>query len=394
MSDPTDRSMAKVWHDIFLSVQQEDQRGHLKTTFNDPEVQRSLHDAWLATHAAAAHVEAAAQAPDPAIADAHIQAATEAHQAATTAARNAAAKQPATVSPIVVQAAADEAARASGRPLPPPAVWNLPPAHPALTSPAAKPRLPVRAITDPMPPESPSPHAARVPIATLAPTSFPSPPSLSPAHRVIAQARADQAPAVAVAIHEHAHAQARSRGLGRSPTSTPKGTTPPGMLAKLRGGAQEAARRASGDYVGISRSRQNTWIVSVFSSPDEAATWYGNVTNDPSGYDYAAYYNKLDGSSWPAPVEETLGTHEEIPVRVHVDRGPIRLPPSTAPDLETTPGPTPAVAPVTAPAVASNDEPTPVPRRIPVLPIVLGGAAAIGLLALATERRSSGAGDL
>jgi hypothetical protein len=344
LRDVTDRSMAKIWQDILLTVQKEDREHRLRVTFNDPEVVALLRDAVHATDATKAHIAAAAIAPDAKTADGHIRAATDASAAAGSAARGAAARQPPTVSPIVVQASADESARALGQPLPPPVVWQLPPDHPAMASPAARPELPVQAIVQPLPLGTPSPHAP-----ALAPDTSP-----PPARDVLAEAKAREAPAVAVAVHED-HARTRR---GRSPAPTPAGTTPPKALAALRGGAQDVARKAPADFVGVTLSPANDWVVSTFPDASSAAAWYGDFTNAPTAFQYAAYYDKTDDASWPSPVEETLGTREEIPVRVQVRSTPR----------------------------ATDDGGGGI-----AVPLVVGGLA-VGLLAFAASRGSGGSG--
>jgi len=354
MNDPTDKAMAKVWQDIYLAVQKEDRAGRLHVTFNDPAVQASLADATIANLATQGHLDAAATAPDPAIADTHVQAATQTSAASSAAARDASARQPPTVSPIVVQAAAAESARALGQPPPPPVVYDLPADHPAVASPAARPELPVRAIVDPLPEGTPSPHQ-------IAPAAIvPSPP-----RNVLAEARARAAPAVAVAVHEDAHKRARQ---GRRPALA--GTTPPKALASLRGGAQDTARQAPGDFVGVTRSPSGAWAVSTFPTPGAAAAWYGDFTNDPSAYQYAAYYDKSDGATWPAPVEETLGSREEIPVRVQVQTQPARA----------------VASPVPGPGLAPTGG---APGTSPVVPILIAGAAIAGLALIASASSSS-----
>lgn len=348
MKDPTDKAKAKIWRDIFLKVQQEDREGRLHVTFNDPEVQAKLADATTATEAAKAHLAAAATTLDPQAADDHVQAATKANAAAASAARDAARRQPPTVSPIVVQAAADEAARALGRSPPPPVVWQLPPRHPAMTSPAARPALPVQAIAQPLPEDTPSPHPADPGATTPEP----------PPRDVLAEEKSRSAPAVAVAVHDD-HARA-----ARGRPATPPGTTPPKVLAALRGGAQDVARRAPGDFVGVTLSPAGEWIVSTFPTPGAAAAWYGDFTSAPTAFQYAAYYDRQDGATWPGPIEETLGTREEIPVRVQVRPSP-------------------------TPPPAGGDG---APGGVSVGPILLGGLA-VGLLAFAASRPSGGGGE-
>ena len=159
------------------------------------------------------------------------------------------------------------------------------------------------------------------------------------------------------------------------------GTTPPNTLAKIRGGAVDTARRAQGDFVGVTLSTSGGWVASTFPTPGAAAAWYGDYTDDPTRYQYAAYYDKTDGATWPSPVEETLGqasSNREIPVRVTVDRPP---PPGS-------PRPPAPAGPVTSVLDFFEGAPTPGEperERDLVVPILIGGAALLGLVAIATS---------
>src|SRR5207244_5915941 len=104
-NNPTDREMALVWKDIYRKVKAEDDAGRLVTTFDHPEVAQNLADAAVANKAASAHLDIAATALDAVTAQDNVVAATTAQQISTQKAREAAAKQPPTVSPQLVEAA-------------------------------------------------------------------------------------------------------------------------------------------------------------------------------------------------------------------------------------------------------------------------------------------------
>jgi hypothetical protein len=334
--DPTDSAMSKVWRDIFASVQKEDREGRLRVTYNDPEIQALLASAATATAATQGHLAAATAAVDPESAAQHVAAAAQAGSAATAQASAAAARQPATVSPLVVQAAATEAARATGTPPPAPVVFDLPPNHPAVTSPAARPMLSLRDIVRPTPESAPPTH----------PNHEDHPAAPPPPRDPLAEARAREAPVVAVAVHEAA---------ARRPD--PAGTTPPDVIAHIRESAADNARRASGDFVGTillpippegdMPEGQAGWATTTFPTPEDAATWF-----DDHGQDgvYAAHYDKT-GPIWPRPVEETLG-HTSASVMRRLGQ-----------------------------ALHKN----------PVVPILIGGVVLLGLAAIATSRSGSGA---
>ena len=110
-SSPTDKAMMPVWMDVYRKVKAEADAGTLVTTFDHPEVAQHLADADVANRAAAAHLDAAVAAPDPATAQQNVVAATTAAQISAQKARDAAATQPPTVSSQLLQGAARDAAQ-------------------------------------------------------------------------------------------------------------------------------------------------------------------------------------------------------------------------------------------------------------------------------------------
>ena len=116
-NNPADAAMIPVWKDIFKKVKAEADAGTLVTTYDHPEVAQNLADAGVADRAAAAHLDIAANAPDPATAQANIDAAKTAHYISKRKAHEAASKQPPTIDPQIVKDAAKEVATT---PPPPP----------------------------------------------------------------------------------------------------------------------------------------------------------------------------------------------------------------------------------------------------------------------------------
>ena len=110
-NDPTDKTMIPVWLDIQAKVKAEDAAGHLVLTYNHPVVTQNLADAHAASQAAAAHLDAAVTAPDPATAQQHVDAATDAANVAKQKTAAAAAVQPPSADPQVAQAASANAAQ-------------------------------------------------------------------------------------------------------------------------------------------------------------------------------------------------------------------------------------------------------------------------------------------
>lgn len=114
--NPADQVMIPVWQDIFNKVKAEDAAGTLVTTFDHPAVAQNLADAQVAHQAAAAHLDAAAAAPDPQTARENVTAAATASDVSAQKAHEAATKQPPTVSPQL----AHDAAHAVAQNPPPP----------------------------------------------------------------------------------------------------------------------------------------------------------------------------------------------------------------------------------------------------------------------------------
>lgn len=289
LSDPIDRSMAKVWVDIFAKVQREDAEGRLVLTYNHPVVEEHLAAASIAAHAADAHLDAAVAEDDPGVRQQHVEAASDAARRAGASTREAASQQPPSVSPVVADAAAQDAARRAGIAPPAPVVAELPPDHPA-SSDAARPVV--------------GPEATADPAAAAAP-SVPGAPPLRPS--AVAQALA--APSVAVQSHQDAATR----------TDGPRGTLPAATIADVRAMAASMAARSPAQFLGANLDPDGSWSLPEFRSADEAASWYGHLTDSPDAFRYLAYYDKTD-RSWPGPVNEVFGSGRAIGVTVHVDR--------------------------------------------------------------------------
>jgi hypothetical protein len=108
-NNPTDKAYESVWMDTFRKVKRAADAGTLVTTFDHPVVAQHLSDATVANAAAAAHLDAAVAARDPAVSQENISAATTAAQISAQRAREAAANQPPTVSSTLVKEAGKEA---------------------------------------------------------------------------------------------------------------------------------------------------------------------------------------------------------------------------------------------------------------------------------------------
>jgi len=361
-SNPTDREMSKVWLDIWGKVKREDRDGTLVTTYNHPEVERSLDDAAIASHAAAGHLDAAAQEADPDVSQSHVDAAAGASASAAAAARRAAALQPPTVSPIVADAAAAASAAAAVFPFLGPLVSTLSQDHPAVSSPAAQPVLPPSVVSEAtadsmfppfvgplgegrgsgQPPGSSPPSAVSYPAASLFPPFGPidpgqsgqpaAPQPASPPRSVVADpassafppfgpvdqsqvpatprdqlavAQAVSSPSVAVKIHEDAHGRA-SRGDPR-----PDGTMHPKTSGSIRELARRLAEDSNGNFVGVNYQPNEEWSVPLFSSASEAGAWYEHLTDTPDMFKYVAYFDKTS-PAWPRCVSEIFGSARAI----------------------------------------------------------------------------------
>lgn len=109
LSNPTDKAMSKVWLDTQAKVKEEAAAGQLQKTHEHPVVQQAIETAAQAHQATVEHVEAAAQAPDAQTRRYHTEQATRHAQTVKNKMAEARAVQPATVSPVVVHAAATQA---------------------------------------------------------------------------------------------------------------------------------------------------------------------------------------------------------------------------------------------------------------------------------------------
>jgi hypothetical protein len=112
-NDPQDAKMIPVWLDIQAKVKREYDAngGMLVTTYDHPDVAQNLADAHAATTEAAAHLDAASKATDPAVAQQHVAASAAATDTAAQKAQAAAKLQPPTVSPQLAQEASQQAAQ-------------------------------------------------------------------------------------------------------------------------------------------------------------------------------------------------------------------------------------------------------------------------------------------
>ncbi len=108
-NNPTDKAYEAVWMDIFRKVKRAADAGTLVTTFDHPVVAQHLSDAAVSNAAAAAHLDAAVAAKDPNTSQENISAATTAAQISAQKTREAAVKQPQTVSPTLLKEAGKEA---------------------------------------------------------------------------------------------------------------------------------------------------------------------------------------------------------------------------------------------------------------------------------------------
>lgn len=85
------------------------------------------------------------------------------------------------------------------------------------------------------------------------------------------------------------------------------GTSIGSALDDVRSRAQSIAAKRDGRVIGvIHTSKDNLWHALAFTNSDDADDWLGTATHDPSGYTYAAYYDK-DDFSWPHAVNEKIG---------------------------------------------------------------------------------------
>jgi len=110
-NNPLDRAQMPVWRDIFQKVTAEANAGTLVTTYDRPEVVQALADAEIANTVAEVHVDAGTNASDPTTAQQHAAAAATAVQVATQRLNEAAANQPPTVSPGILEQAVRDIAR-------------------------------------------------------------------------------------------------------------------------------------------------------------------------------------------------------------------------------------------------------------------------------------------
>jgi len=228
----TDRALMPIWMNTLHRVQQEAAAGKLVLTYNKPAVMKSLADAAVAQKAAAVHATIAVKTPDPWAAQDNTAVATTATQIATQKKEEGAAQQPPTVSPKLVDEAADKAAR---NPPPPHAPAEDLIAHAQTQTPPQNGVL--RPEDDPwderyVPPGAPT---TRPPMPPGPPMRRPMPPGMTsmrqPMPPGMTSMRQPRGPSRHDRDREHDHE--RGRGHGRRPPSMPAGgsVTPPGTGA-------------------------------------------------------------------------------------------------------------------------------------------------------------------
>jgi len=186
--DPADAPYIKIWNDTHAKVQREADGGKLVTTYDHPVVAQNLADAEVANKAAAASLDAALKAPDPATAETHAATAATAVQISDQKANEAAAQQPPTVSPEAVKAAGQEAIKT-----PPPATApgedHVAHAQSIAHAQGGRPVMPPGGTLSPLPPPPvvrdhrapvPRDHRAPPPPPQLPQQPFPFPPGFPP----------------------------------------------------------------------------------------------------------------------------------------------------------------------------------------------------------------------
>lgn len=128
--DPHDAAMVPVWLNIQAKVKRELDTGKLVTTFDHPAVAQNVADAHAADQATAAHLDAAAKAPDEPTTEENLAAAAAASEEAFHKMQEVAHLQPPSVSPQLSHEASQQAAQQ----VPPPAA----PAHEHLANAQAR----------------------------------------------------------------------------------------------------------------------------------------------------------------------------------------------------------------------------------------------------------------
>lgn len=317
---PADKAMAKVWLDIFNKVKRENDQGRLVLTYNKPGVERHLNEAANAQAAAIDNLHAAASADDPAVAQVHTVAAQQAANAATVNAQTAAAQQPPTVSPELAHLAGTEAALAHDAPLP--GEIPLDDKHPAIASPAAQPSMPLASFVSLFDHNSASPSgdAAQAASAALADHEAEHA-RMTDIETQLAVAQATQSPRHAVGVHE----------VANNPALPPaRGSIPPATIAQIRDHARAEATEASHppaaqSFVGMALNPNGGWVAEFFATRDELDTWYGQITDHPESFQYAAAF---DFTQAPEAINELFGSGQAIPVSVAVDQTPAPAPTS------------------------------------------------------------------
>jgi len=78
------------------------------------------------------------------------------------------------------------------------------------------------------------------------------------------------------------------------------------MLAVIRKQAHDLAAGKDDPVVAVMLATGGKWFSQGFATSDDADDWFGGETKDPSGFVYAAYFDKSD-ATWPGPLNEAIG---------------------------------------------------------------------------------------
>jgi len=130
-------------------------------------------------------------------------------------------------------------------------------------------------------------------------------------HDPLSAAQANAAVDVAVAVHTSRDRQADPRAM--------KPKTVANIRAAASAIAQIVEKESGKSFVGVTYDPKGNWDTPTFASAQDAADWYGRVTDQPDKFLYASYFDRNDGT-WPAAVNELFGSGRAITASVRVER--------------------------------------------------------------------------
>jgi hypothetical protein len=317
--DPQDAKMAKVWLDIFQKVKREDAAGRLVLTYNHPVVAQNIADAQVADQVAAAHLDAAASAPDAGTSQQNAAAAATAAQVSAQKTQEAATMQPPTVSPKLAHDAAqksDERAQLVEETY----AWFW-------KQTGYKPGK----ILDPKDPQDAKMMPIWLRIFEQRRGLHGGRPATGRDH--LAQEQAKGAGRRAEGVHHH-HAQ------HRHPV---KSTMHPRRMKDFREGAIQMARGAGSQFVLVYVGPDGQPQRRAFKTRDELDAEYAKISEQHDQYKYVASFDLAASSN--APVHDSFGVsaaeHAEVPPALPpATTSPSEgAPPTTSTSAETTPLP-------------------------------------------------------